>query len=327
MLTTCERLMLLAVAVLAAFCTQIAPASAQATRTWVSGVGDDVNPCSRTAPCKTFAGAISKTASGGEINCLDPGGFGTLTITKSITVDCVGTMGSTLNSGGINGLVINDSATGTPGTIEVILKNLSVNGAGTTPGLNGIRFVSGSSLTVENVIVQNQSNAGIDLAPSSAIRLHVINSTFVNVGSGSTGSGIRIKPTGVGTVNATLDNVRLVSNTGAGLEVDTTGAVGSSSNVSVIRGTFASSLNGISVIGPNGTPGAVVTVLDSLITSNITNGLLVTGPTAAIRVGSSMISSNTRGLLSSGGTLISFGDNVLAGNGTNGSFAGVLPLQ
>src|SRR5882724_11080869 len=64
----------------------VAPANAQATRTWVSGVGDDANPCSRTAPCKTFAGAISKTAGGGEINVLDPGGFGGVTITKSITI-------------------------------------------------------------------------------------------------------------------------------------------------------------------------------------------------------------------------------------------------
>jgi hypothetical protein len=62
-------------------------AQAQATRTWVSGVGDDANPCSRTAPCKTFAGAISKTAPRGEINALDPGGFGAVTITKAITID------------------------------------------------------------------------------------------------------------------------------------------------------------------------------------------------------------------------------------------------
>src|SRR5689334_10126081 len=108
------------------------PAHAQATRTWVSGVGDDVNPCSRTAPCKTFAGAISKTASGGEINCLDPGGYGTVTITKSMVIDCGGTFGSILNSGGINGVNINDSATGSPGTIDVILRNLSIDGAGTT---------------------------------------------------------------------------------------------------------------------------------------------------------------------------------------------------
>src|SRR5438309_4740618 len=82
-----------------------APAYAQATRTWVSGVGNDANPCSRTAPCKTFAGAISKTAPGGEIDCLDPGGFGALTITKAMTIDCTGTLGSVLVAG-TNGIVV-----------------------------------------------------------------------------------------------------------------------------------------------------------------------------------------------------------------------------
>src|SRR5438270_4587945 len=91
------------------------------TRTWVSGVGDDLNPCSRTAPCKTFAGAISKTAAGGEIDCLDPGGFGGVTITKSITIDCTGTFGSILAAGAngvtangacISGIVRNDSMQG-----------------------------------------------------------------------------------------------------------------------------------------------------------------------------------------------------------------------
>ena len=74
-------------------------AQAQATRTWVSGVGDDANPCSRTAPCKTFAGAISKTAAGGIINCIDPGGFGAVTITKSITIDCSPFIGGVLAAG------------------------------------------------------------------------------------------------------------------------------------------------------------------------------------------------------------------------------------
>src|ERR687895_295015 len=86
-------------------------AQAQATRTWVSGVGDDANPCSRTAPCKTFAGAISKTAAGGEIDALDPGGFGAVTITKSILID--GTTGQGFGSilaSGTNGVNVNDSA-------------------------------------------------------------------------------------------------------------------------------------------------------------------------------------------------------------------------
>src|SRR5207249_8636955 len=96
------------------------PSSAfgQATRTWVSGVGDDANPCSRTAPCKTFAGAISKTAAGGEINCLDPGGFGGVTITKGITIDC-GFTGGVLVAG-TNAIVVNGS------NIIVIIRNLAI---------------------------------------------------------------------------------------------------------------------------------------------------------------------------------------------------------
>src|SRR3954452_930423 len=100
------RLLLLSVAVLMV----ASIANAQATRTWVSGVGDDANPCSRTAPCKTFAGAISKTAAGGIINCLDPGGFGTVTITKSMTIDCTGINAGLLASGGIPGITINAAA-------------------------------------------------------------------------------------------------------------------------------------------------------------------------------------------------------------------------
>src|ERR1700684_962743 len=109
----------------------IAPAHAQATRTWISGVGDDANPCSRTAPCKTFAGAISKTAAGGEIDVIDPGGFGTVTITKAITIDGAGTQASILASG-TNGINVNAGVND-----AVIIRNLSINGAGTTLGLNG----------------------------------------------------------------------------------------------------------------------------------------------------------------------------------------------
>src|SRR5204862_8344779 len=102
-------------------------AAAQASRTWVSGVGDDANPCSRTAPCKTFAGAISKTADGGEIDALDPAGFGTVTITKSITIDGSGHLAGVLASG-VNGINVNAASSTSPGTAVVILRNLSING-------------------------------------------------------------------------------------------------------------------------------------------------------------------------------------------------------
>src|SRR5882762_2770517 len=116
-----------------------APANAQATRTWVSGVGDDVNPCSRTAPCKTFAGAISKTAVFGEINCLDSGGFGAVTITKSITIKCEGVIGGIL-AAGTNGININDSGSGTPNTTIVTLSGLDIEGANS--GVIGINFIA-----------------------------------------------------------------------------------------------------------------------------------------------------------------------------------------
>src|SRR5664279_823389 len=100
--------LLLALILASAFASfQTTPAFAQATRTWVSGVGDDVNPCSRTAPCKTFPGAISKTAAGGEIDCLDPGGFGAVTITKSITIACEGTGEGGILVAGTNGVTVN----------------------------------------------------------------------------------------------------------------------------------------------------------------------------------------------------------------------------
>src|SRR5436853_3856995 len=114
------RFTLKAFAFLALTCAFATAAQAQATRTWVSGVGDDANPCSRTAPCKTFAGAISKTADGGEIDALDPGGFGTVTITKSITIEGAGTLASILNAG-TNGVNVNDSGSGSPMTKVVRL--------------------------------------------------------------------------------------------------------------------------------------------------------------------------------------------------------------
>src|SRR5215831_5418592 len=127
-----------------------ASANAQATRTWVSGVGDDANPCSRTAPCKTFAGAISKTAPNGEIDVLDPGGFGALTITKSITIDGRPVEAGVLVSG-TNGIVVSAQPTD-----KVILRGLDFNGSGT--GINGITFSGGAQLSVEGCTIQGFTN-------------------------------------------------------------------------------------------------------------------------------------------------------------------------
>src|SRR3954469_11974330 len=116
----------------------VTAASAQATRTWVSGVGDDANPCSGTAPCKTFAGALSKTAAQGIINCIDQGGFGAVTINKSLTIDCTPFMGGVL-APGTNGINVTALATDT-----VILRGLDIEGTGT--GLSGVNATTGTTL-------------------------------------------------------------------------------------------------------------------------------------------------------------------------------------
>lgn len=162
---------------LLAFFVTSGMASAQATRTWVSGVGDDANPCSRTAPCKTFAGAISKTLAGGEISVLDPGGFGTLTITKSISIVALGVEGSVLASG-TNGIVISAGVGD-----SVSLRGIQFEGGGT--GVNGIIVNGAASVHVENCAIRGFANSGI-LLQSAASHLNVTHSTIYQNATGIT---------------------------------------------------------------------------------------------------------------------------------------------
>jgi hypothetical protein len=138
-------------------------ASAQATRTWVSGTGDDANPCSRTAPCKTFAGAISKTANGGEINCIDPGGFGGVTIGKSLTIKCHYTEGGVLVAQ-TNAIVVNATATD-----KVTLRGLDINGVGTgaQTSLVGVKVLSAKTVHIFDSEIY-RFKAGVSVQPTSA---------------------------------------------------------------------------------------------------------------------------------------------------------------
>src|SRR6478672_1464327 len=151
-----------AVVTISVICSSLA--HAQASRTWVSGVGDDANPCSRTAPCKTFAGAISKTAAGGEIDALDPGGYGVVTITKSITIDGGSGVVASILSTNTNAIVI---AAGSGDS--VVLCNLQINGAGTPANVDtrGIKFLSGLRLVVEDCAISNTGKRGISIESST----------------------------------------------------------------------------------------------------------------------------------------------------------------
>jgi hypothetical protein len=251
-------------------------AMSQATRTWVSGVGDDANPCSRTAPCKTLAGAISKTATGGEINVLDPGGFGAVTITKSITIDGGGVIGSILSSG-TNGIIVN-----APNSL-VTIRNFSINGAGTTLGINGIRVLAIKKLLVENCSLSNFSANGIDFNSTTAAEIMINNTTITNASVGisytgpstSTGSAgftvidgchiqsIQNTAINIGAGTATVSN-SVVSGCGVGLKSNAAAAAHISGNIITNNATAFQG------------PGTITSAKNNSVTGNIAQGVTPT---------------------------------------------------
>lgn len=296
-----NRLLLrLAAPLLVALCSAsfAGHALAQATRTWVSGVGDDVNPCSRTAPCKTFAGAISKTAAGGEISVLDPGGFGAVTITKSITINGAGTLASILGAG-TNGIVINDVAhTG----IVVVIRDLHIHGAGT--GINGIQFVSGAELHVENCEIQGFTGQGINFAPSGASELYVSRTNILSNIAG----GVYVVPTSTGSATATFDAVHFDGN-GRGLRVED--ATMATVTNSVAHGNTNNGFVAVS------TTRAVTLNLDRTVSSsNGAAGVYSGGAQSTVRIGGTTVVNNGMlGLQSAtGGAIASFRNNQVSGN-------------
>jgi hypothetical protein len=274
-----------------------APAYAQtATRTWVSGTGDDTNPCSRTAPCKTFAAAISVTDTNGEINCVDPGGYGTLTITKSITIDCSGTFGSIL-SAGVNGITINLTTSPDP-LSSVILRGLNINGAGggTQSGLRGVSILSAAVVTLEDVVIMNHTQQGVADVRTTPGKLFIKNSVIRN----NAGVGIVVAATG-GTNMASIENVHSINNL-YGL------AAGSGNQIKVTRSLFSGNSNA----GIVADVGAVVGVDHSTFNFNLVG--LQTGGT--IMFSDTDISFNSAAM---SGPTTSFGDNRIYANTSPGT--------
>lgn len=265
-----------------------APAHAQATRTWVSGVGDDANPCSRTAPCKTFAGAIAKTAATGEIDCLDPGGFGAVTITKSITIDCSGTVGSVLVSG-TNGIVISAATTD-----RVVLRNIRVMGLNT--GIAGIRILAAAIVSIEHCIITQFTQQGISDARTAGSTKLFVSDTTVSLNGGN----------GIDLTAANPNSVEIVN----------VNAVSNLSGISASAGNFATIQRSVFTVnsssGVQSNAGSIIHLEGTAITSNSI------GVTAAgtVRLSNSNVSFNSTGF---SGAAISFGNNQLLGNGTFGT--------
>lgn len=256
------------------FCSSLA--EAQTCRTWVSGVGDDVNPCSRTAPCKTFAGAISKTAEGGEIDVLDPGGYGSVTITKSITIDGgTGSGWASILASGTTGVIVN--VTTNPATSVVILRNISINGTrnGSTcaDGTNGVSYLAGAKLLIEHCTIFGFATNGINASKTSAGALVVQDSTIED-----NNIGIRVTSTN-GVISTTVSNCRVQACT----------------------------------TGVDGLAGAVISVADSYVTHNSNFGIIAE-ISATVNVTNCSVSNNGTGIQANVGTTVRVSNNNVFNN-------------
>ncbi|HEY2972571.1 MAG TPA: right-handed parallel beta-helix repeat-containing protein [Pyrinomonadaceae bacterium] len=291
-------------------------AQAQATRTWVSGVGDDLNPCSRTAPCKTWAGAISKTFINGEIDALDPGGYGTLVITKSITIDG-GTgsgWGSTLASG-TNGFTINIAVNVNDPLRTAILKHLSINGSGasgavgTRTGVNGVNYIQGTAVIIEDCQIFNFGTTGILVNLTGSGALTVTRTTI-----DSNQVGIR-QTTTAGTVNTAITDSTIQNNTGNGLQVD-------AGTVNISNSTITN--NGGAGLVAQGAIGSVLNVNNCVVMNNTGAGIQAGTAQGTVRVSGNAVHRNGTGL-SNAGTMQTCSNNKVFGNTTDVS-GGVVPV-
>ncbi|HEY0080779.1 MAG TPA: right-handed parallel beta-helix repeat-containing protein [Pyrinomonadaceae bacterium] len=307
----------LAVLVFALACSSLT--HAQASRTWVSGVGDDFNPCSRTAPCKTFAGAISKTAEGGEIDALDPGGFGALTITKAITVD--GTNGQGFGGivvTGTSGVTVNLTGGTFLATAVVKIRNLSINGLNqtTSSGVSGIRWINtnGKAVHVENCHITGFNTHGIDVNRAATGELYVSDTIITNC----TNTGISVA-TSAGVIFASVDNVQ-VQNCAVGV------SGGSNSRITLTDSVVSRNITG-SAIGVVANSGAEVLVSNTQISNNGTGVQANAGGT--IRASDNVVTVNSTGFFNNGGTFRTFQNNRLDGNTTNvsGVLTNVVPAN
>jgi len=275
-------------------------ANAQATRTWVSGVGDDANPCSRTAPCKTFAGAISKTAAHGEIDALDPGGFGAVTITKAITLDGGGgQVASILTSGG-NAIVV----TGTAATDVVTIRNLRLDGLGTS--LSAIQANSGV-LHVEDCDIMGYATGIETTAGGNESRVTVVNTTITE----ATTAGISLSNSAG--LFAEIRSSRVFNSKVGLLAADGTFAIVSDSNFSHDYQV------GIKITAT--TRSSKLTVVTSTFEAD--GSALQASSVGSMDASGNFFADNSIVFDENGGQIFSGGDNVINDNGSLGTNHGI----
>jgi hypothetical protein len=284
-----------AIAVASALFAISAPAHAQATRTWVSGVGNDMDPCSRTSPCKTFAGAIGKTATNGVINCIDNGGYGSVTITRSMTIDCHETLASILaGQDGVTGIIINIPVGDPKDPLRTVrLRNIDISGIGI--GNVGVSILSAAAVIMEDLSITGMVKQGISDARTEGSTMLAIKNTIV---ANNAGPGIAA---GAQMNTLVLDNVQSIKNS-YGL------ALAKTNTATIMRSVFSNNITA----GVEADPGGQLMLDNSIVSYNLTGIASNGGPVA---LANTDVSFNSTAIT---GATTSFGNNRIFGNAAAG---------
>jgi hypothetical protein len=272
-------------------------------RTFVSGLGNDGNPCTRTAPCRIFAQAILGTNAGGEVVVLDSAGYGPITIIKSVSITAPPGVYAGISVFSGDGIDINAG-----GSDAIILRGLTISNQGSSG--NGIVFTAGGTLHVESCVVHGFSS-GRGVSFNGAGNLEVKDSII----RGS-GDAIYVQPSS-GTAVAAIDQVRL--------ELCGNGLVLLERSKGTVRNSVASGSGsgaGFYAISTTGAP--VELNIENCVASNNSDGIHAQSTStgvATVRISNSTLTDNMIGLHNFGSpaVLLSRGNNTVEGNGTDTS--------
>ncbi|MBV9703907.1 MAG: hypothetical protein JO163_14350 [Methylobacteriaceae bacterium] len=293
-------------------------AEAQNTRSWVSGTGNDAQPCSRTQPCLTFGGAFAKTNAGGEINCLDSADFGVVSITRAVTIDCTGVEAA------VEGVNVNAGATDV-----VTLRGLDFDGQGISA--NGAVFLNGAALHIENCVFRDYNGAsegfGIAFTPNASAELFVSDTVLTHNGSAFDGGAVLVRAQ-VGDVTKAIFNRVDAQDNFFGFKAQGTGSSGAVINMT-IRDSVSAGNRSNGIVGTTSAGGAAIVMMIDRSTSSHNAagfGVIADGPETTIRIGNMSIAGNINGVgVSNGGVLQSYGTNQINGNSSDG-IASLTPI-
>jgi len=303
----------------------VAPATAQTLRAWVAPGGNDANGCTVSAPCQTFQGADQKVGSGGEIICLTGGSYGPLTITKSLTIDCEAPGGNAVyGTGGQGSFYIVTAATD-----RVILRGLGFDSADRELSGGLLTFAGSGTLVLDHVKINgNNGNGahGIVFKPNGAARLIVSDSTFTGAGEGASGAGLLVQPASGGSAQVMLERVKVEANI-FGIAAD-----GSSStagiNMTIADSVIASNVNDGIVATTTSGHAPIGVMVKNTKSANNGYGIRAIGSNVTVRVDGSTITGNGTGVAAvSGGALLSTQTNIVEANASNGAFSGSLAFK